>query len=149
MERREFLRCAAAGIGAAVAGGGLSRTLAAEPRLERRNERPDMTYVRLGRTNLAVSRIAHGSLHTNRDRLPVVARLYEAGVNLYDSSHVYGGGKAEEALGEFFAVHGITLQANLVQDFFEPLRVSNGIGGMFFKAVPPEKLTEFLRGERR
>jgi predicted aldo/keto reductase-like oxidoreductase len=106
MERREFLRCAAAGIGAAVAGGGLSRTLAAEPRLERRNERPDMTYVRLGRTNLAVSRIAHGSLHTNRDRLPVVARLYEAGVNLYDSSHVYGGGKAEEALGEFFADAG-------------------------------------------
>jgi len=106
MERREFLRCAAAGIGAAVVGGGLSRTLAAEPKLERRNERPGMAYVRLGRTHLAVSRIAHGSLNTNRDRLPVVAKLYEAGVNLYDTSQVYGGGRSEEALGEFFADAG-------------------------------------------
>ena len=106
MERRKFLRCAAAGIGAAVVGGGLSRTLAAEPNLERRNERPGMAYVRLGRTNLAVSRIAHGSVHTNRDRIPVLAKLYEAGVNLYDTSHVYGGGKAEEAIGEYFADAG-------------------------------------------
>jgi aryl-alcohol dehydrogenase-like predicted oxidoreductase len=106
MERRDFLRCAAAGIGATVVGGGRSRTLAAEPTLERRNERPGMTYVRLGRTNLAVSRIAHGSVHTNRDRIPVLAKLYEAGVNLYDTSHVYGGGKAEDAFGEFFADAG-------------------------------------------
>ena len=106
MERREFLRCAAAGIGAAVVGSGLSRTFAAEPNLQRRNERPGMVYVRLGRTNLAVSRIAHGTLHINRDRIPVLAKLYEAGVNLYDTSHVYGGGRSEEALGEFFADAG-------------------------------------------
>ena len=106
MERREFLRCAAAGIGAAMIGGGFSRSLAAEPKLERRNERPGMVYVRFGRTNLAVSRIIHGSLHTNRDRIPVLAKLYEAGVNFYDTSHVYGGGKSEEALGEFFADAG-------------------------------------------
>jgi hypothetical protein len=106
MERREFLRFAAAGIGAAAFGGGLSGALAAEPKLERRNERQGMAYVRLGRTNLAVSRIAHGSQHTTRDRIPVLAKLYEAGVNLYDCSHVYGNGKAEEAMGEFFADAG-------------------------------------------
>jgi predicted aldo/keto reductase-like oxidoreductase len=106
MERREFLRVAAAGIGAAMVGGELARASAAEPKLERRNERPGMTYARFGRTNLAVSRIVHGSLNTNRDRLPVVAKLYEAGVNLYDTSHIYGGGRSEEALGEFFADAG-------------------------------------------
>jgi len=106
MERREFLRFAAAGIGAAVVGGGLSPTFAAEPGLERRNERPGMVYVRFGRTNLAVSRIVQGCLHINRDRIPVLAKLYDAGVNLYDTSHVYGGGKSEETLGEFFADAG-------------------------------------------
>jgi aryl-alcohol dehydrogenase-like predicted oxidoreductase len=106
MERRQFLRCAVAGVGAAMVGGGWSRALAGEPQLERRNERPGMAYARLGRTNLAVSRIVHGSLQTNRDRIPLLARLYDAGVNFYDTSHVYGDGRSEEAMGEFFADNG-------------------------------------------
>ncbi|HUT34949.1 MAG TPA: aldo/keto reductase [Planctomycetota bacterium] len=105
MERREFLRYAAA-AGAVVLGGGAADASAGEPKAERRNEQPSMRYARLGRTNLMVSRIVHGSLHTNRERIPLLARLYEGGVNLFDTSHVYGGGRSEEAIGEFLSGDG-------------------------------------------
>ena len=101
MHRREFLRSAVA-AGCAVAGGRLGSAVAERPKLERRNERPAMKYARLGRTNLMVSRIAHGGQHTNKQRMPILAGLYEGGVNLFDTSHVYGGGRSEEAFGEFF-----------------------------------------------
>ncbi|MBM4039916.1 MAG: hypothetical protein FJ290_15535 [Planctomycetes bacterium] len=104
MERREFLRRAAAVAGVAALGG--AAPAAEEPKLERRNEQPTMRYARLGRTNLAVSRIVHGSLHTNRERIPLLAKLYEGGVNLFDTSHVYGGGRSEEAIGEFLSQDG-------------------------------------------
>ncbi len=103
MERRDFLRCAAAAAGAAAVG---SNVLAQEPKAERRNEQPSMRYERLGRTNLMVSRIVHGSLHTNKERIPLLAKLYEGGVNLFDTSHVYGGGRSEEAIGEFLSGDG-------------------------------------------
>ena len=105
MQRREFLR-RAAGIGCAAAGGRLGAALADKPKLERRNERPGMKYARLGRTNLRVSRIAHGSQHTNKQRIPILAKLYEGGVNLFDTSHVYGGGRSEQAFGEYFGQAG-------------------------------------------
>ena len=102
MDRREFLRrAAAAGVGlVALPAAG------AEPKLDRRNERPGMKYARLGRTNMVVSRITHGGQHTTRDRIPLLARLFEAGVNFFDTSHVYGGGRCEQAYGEFFGAGG-------------------------------------------
>ncbi len=103
MDRRQFLRRAAVAAGAAAAAGRPSNAAAAEPKLERRNERPSMDYARLGRTNFRVSRIAHGSLHTNRARIPLLARLYEGGVNLFDTASIYGGGRSERAFGEFFS----------------------------------------------
>ncbi len=106
MQRREFLRRGAVAAGAAMAAGRLPSALAAEPKLDRRNERAPMTYARLGRTNLMVSRITHGSLHTNRQRIPLLARLYEGGVNLFDTAHVYGGGRSEQAFGEYFSRDG-------------------------------------------
>ena len=106
MERREFLRRAVAGVGAAALGGGLSGAAAGQQGLERRNERPGMTYARLGRTNLMISRIGHGSLYTNMERIPLLDRLYEGGVNFFDTSHIYGGGRSEEAFGEFFGRNG-------------------------------------------
>ena len=104
MDRREFLCRAAGSVGAAAATGALSRVFAAapEPAPERRNEQAGMRYARLGRTNLMVSRIVHGSQLTTKERIPVLARLYEGGVNFFDTSHVYGGGRSEEAMGEFF-----------------------------------------------
>jgi hypothetical protein len=106
MERREFLRRAAAAAGASVLGGPLSDALAAEAKLERRNEQPGMDYARLGRTNLMVSRVTHGSLHTDQSKIPLLAKLFEGGVNLFDNSHVYGGGRSEEAFGEYFGAEG-------------------------------------------
>ena len=106
MERREFLRRGAAAAGAAAVAGRAPGGPAAEPKLERRNERPGMRYARLGRTNLMVSRITHGSLHTNRQRIPLLARLYEGGVNLFDTAPNYGGGRSEQAFGEYFGQGG-------------------------------------------
>ena len=103
MERREFLRCAATVAGAAVVGRSLPSVLGAEPKLERRNEQASMKYARLGRTNLMVSLIVHGSLHTTRERIPLLAKLYEGGVNLFDTAPNYAGGRSEEAFGEFFS----------------------------------------------
>ena len=62
-----------------------------------------MKYARLGRTNLMVSRITHGGLHTNTQRIPLLAKLYVGGVNLFDTGHVYGGGRSETAFGEYFS----------------------------------------------
>ncbi|MGB2821204.1 MAG: aldo/keto reductase, partial [Phycisphaerae bacterium] len=105
MQRREFLRGAVT-AGCVAAGGRLAGALGAEPKLEKRNERPAMKYARLGRTGLMVSRIGHGGQHTNTQRLPILAGLYEGGVNLFDTSHVYGGGRSEQAFGEFFGQGG-------------------------------------------
>jgi len=104
MERRQFLCTAAAGVGAALVGP--SATWAAEPKRERRHEAAGMVYTRFGRTNLNVSRIVHGSLHTNRQRIPLLARLYEGGVNWFDTAWKYGGGRSEEAFGEYFSHDG-------------------------------------------
>jgi len=104
MERREFLRRTV--VGAAALGTGLGRAAAGEPDLERRNERPTMQYARLGRTNLMVSRIVHGSLFTNMERLPLLERLMEGGVNYFDTAWKYGGGRSEEAFGAFFSQAG-------------------------------------------
>jgi len=96
-----------------------------------------MTYRRLGRTNLNVSRIVHGSLHTNRQRLPLLARLYEAGVNWYDTAWLYGGGRSEEALGEFFSQAGrrdkvfISTKANVIRH----IRSGKGIYAEVMKQV--------------
>jgi len=106
MQRRDFLRGAAA-AGCLAAGGGaidgLAEAPAAKPKLDRRNERAGMKYARLGRTNFMVSRITHGGLHTNTQRIPLLAKLHEGGVNLYDTGHVYGGGRSETAFGEYFS----------------------------------------------
>ncbi|MEA3368135.1 MAG: aldo/keto reductase, partial [Planctomycetota bacterium] len=122
MERRQFLRTAAAGVGAAALVPSLAWAAGgAEAALEHRLERPGMTYRRLGRTNLNVSRIVHGSLHTNRQRIPLLARLYEAGVNWFDTAWLYGGGRSEEALGEFFSAERrrdnifISTKANVIR----------------------------------
>ena len=103
MQRRDFLRGAAA-AGCLAAGSRLASGLAdKKPKLESRNEQRSMEYARLGRTNLKVSRITHGGLYTNTQRIPILAKLYEGGVNLFDTSHVYGGGRSEQAFGEFFS----------------------------------------------
>jgi len=123
MQRRDFLRTAAVGLGTAAFTPDVARPAPIdEKNLEHRRERPGMAYTRLGRTNLNVSRIVHGSLHTNRQRIPLLARLYEAGVNWFDTAWLYGGGRSEEAFGEFFSADRrrdnvfISTKANVVRN---------------------------------
>jgi aryl-alcohol dehydrogenase-like predicted oxidoreductase len=129
MERRKFLHRAAASVGAAAVAPKARRALAAEPKLERRNEQPSMEYARLGRTNLMVSRIVHGSLHTNRARIPLLARLHEGGVNLFDTANIYGGGRSERAFGEFFGQEGRREQVFICtkMDIRRQLRAGKGV----------------------
>ena len=70
-----------------------------------------MDYVRLGRSNLKVSRIGLGAmgmgdtswrswvLEEDASR-PIVAAAVEAGINLYDTCDFYSQGRSEEVLGK-------------------------------------------------
>jgi len=103
MKRRDFLgQATILTAGAVLAGPAKSP----KRKPERRNERPSMRYARLGRTGLMVSRIVHGGQFTNRQRIPLLAKLFEGGVNLFDTAHLYGGGRSEEAFGQFFSRDG-------------------------------------------
>ena len=65
-----------------------------------------MEYRKLGRSDLLVSEIALGSWLTYGGGVPraqaeaCVARAFDAGINFIDTANVYGGGAAEELLGE-------------------------------------------------
>lgn len=66
-----------------------------------------MKYRRLGRTELSVSEVGFGGAGighvwgatTNEDCLKAVRRAVDLGVNFFDTSPMYGGGRSEENLG--------------------------------------------------
>jgi aryl-alcohol dehydrogenase-like predicted oxidoreductase len=64
-----------------------------------------LTKVRLGKTDLMVTRLAMGCLPIQRRSMPDAVKLlqaaYEAGVNFYDTAHVYTDSEAK--IGEAFA----------------------------------------------
>jgi aryl-alcohol dehydrogenase-like predicted oxidoreductase len=69
-----------------------------------------MKYRRLGKTNLQVSEIGLGLWAAggddwgpvdDRDTLAAIARAFELGVNLFDTSDLYGHGHSEEVLGQW------------------------------------------------
>ncbi len=68
-----------------------------------------MRYRRLGRSEIEVSEIALGSWLTyghgiEREQTEACTRAaFDAGINLFDTSNVYGAGAAEEAWGEILA----------------------------------------------
>jgi uncharacterized protein len=63
------------------AGAKSTATAAAEPKLERRNEKPDIVYKRIGRTNLALSTIAFGGVELAPERMSSFDAAMDAGVN--------------------------------------------------------------------
>ena len=74
-----------------------------------------MKYRRLGKTNLQVSEIGLGLWAVggddwgpvdDRDSLAAIARAFELGVNLFDTSDLYGHGHSEEVLGQWLAARG-------------------------------------------
>src|SRR5262245_55744258 len=102
MNRREFIRTAAAT--AAVAS-----TARAEPAdgLIHRNERGDMPYRKLGRTNFMCSRLVFGggAALIGGKAVRLLNAAFDAGVNFYDlGSNAYYKG-SERAFAPFLAEH--------------------------------------------
>ena len=92
VDRRSFLGlgAAAAGLTAAKVVAGPMETPPAVPRIKR--------YVRLGRTELAVSDISFGSSRSDSPQL--VRHALARGVNYFDTAESYRSGDAERAMGE-------------------------------------------------
>ena len=110
MNRRKFIKLSAAAIGAPMLLG------AAEPEkkepaksddIVHRNERPSMTYRKLGRTNIMSSRLVFGcgAALAGGKAVRVLDRAFEAGINHYDigSNVAYKG--SESALAPFLKTH--------------------------------------------
>ena len=62
-----------------------------------------MDYIRLGKTNLLISRIAFGAMRLSESSVDenaavLVRKAYEAGINLYDTSRKYP--LSEKLLGD-------------------------------------------------
>ena len=115
MDRREFMKASAAILSAQALLG------AAEPEKKEpargdeaagaavvhRNERPSMTYRRLGRTNIMSSRLVFGcgAALAGGKAVRVLDRAFEVGINHYDvgSNLVYKG--SERSLAPFLKAH--------------------------------------------
>ncbi len=98
LDRRAFLKATAATVGAAAVTGHATADEGARPtdalpdvqvdpdKLIRLSENPRMTYRRLGRTNLMVSRIVAGWIREPA----LLRRMLASGVNYYDTARGYG-----------------------------------------------------------
>jgi len=97
ISRRGFLRTGAAGLGAALVSGRLSRSLSGAEDAARKASPPTETRV-LGRTNLNVTVIGFGTYGFSNPG--VLQKAIESGINLIETDRTYGNGQAEKAIGE-------------------------------------------------
>jgi aryl-alcohol dehydrogenase-like predicted oxidoreductase len=110
MDRREFIKISAAAIGAPVllaAANSETKEPAKADQSAHRNERPSMTYRKLGRTHIMSSRLVFGcgAALAGGKAVRVLDRAFEAGINHYDvgSNVVYKG--SERSLAPFLKAH--------------------------------------------
>ena len=100
-----------------------------------------MNYVSLGRTGLAVSRIALGCMSFGtpswRDWVlsedssqPLLAYALEAGVNFFDTANVYSSGKSEEVIGKFLNQNARRDDVVISTKMFYPSRETPGLLGL-------------------
>ncbi len=121
MERRDFIKTVAAGMGAAAAS-----ALPADAQVASGNavphagsvtaaigQHPDMKYRALGRTGEAVSLVGMGGFHlakpggmTNDEAIRVVHAGLDAGINFCDNCWDYNDGESEVRLGRALAMQG-------------------------------------------
>lgn len=97
MDRRDFLKSTAVGLGVAAAATSANgadsaqqATKVDEKDLIWRSKSPNMEYARLGRTNYMVSRIVSGQGGRAGDQKSLLPRLLAAGINYLDTARGYG-----------------------------------------------------------
>ena len=108
MQRRAFLKSstAATAAGLALYGAGAhqttaeAQTKALEKPAEWRNRQSGMAYRRLGRTGYMVSEVVMGGNTISPDNNDHVRMAVDMGLNYFDTSPAYGGGRSEEGYGE-------------------------------------------------
>lgn len=70
-----------------------------------------MKYGRIPGLEKPVSRIGQGTVMLNDANadpmLPLLDAVYESGINLFDSAHVYGGGGSDRAFGKWVRARGV------------------------------------------
>ena len=111
MDRRGFIRVsAAAAVGGStlLAGAGpVTKGANQDNALAIRNERPSMTYRKLGRTNIVSSRLVFGcgAALAGGKAVRLLDRAFEAGINHFDvGSNIYYKG-SEQSLAPFIKAH--------------------------------------------
>lgn len=115
LDRRDFMKISAVGLGtASLAGAPSARAESALVKktpgpdgLIHRNERPGMTYRKLGRTNFMASRLVFGcgAALAGGKAVRLLDQAFEAGINFYDiGSNAYYRG-SEKNLAPFLKAH--------------------------------------------
>ena len=109
LDRRKFIKLSTT---AAIGGSSLLKVLEAAGKetpqlgeLIHRNERPTMTYRKLGRTDFMAGRLVFGcgSALAGGKGLRLLDRAFEAGINYYDTGRPYG--DSESRLAPFLKAH--------------------------------------------
>ncbi len=98
ISRRSFLKTGAAGLGAALVSGPLSRCAAGAEQGAGKEEARQIEKRTLGRTNLKVTVIGFGTYGFSNPG--VLQKAIESGINLILTDRSYGNGEAEEAIGK-------------------------------------------------
>jgi len=127
LDRRQFLKTTAAGLGVAAVAG--SAETAAEKAPERRpvdskdliwrSKSPEMAYRRLGRTNFMVSRVVAGLGGKAGNQTSLWPRQLGRGVNYYDTARGYGNSEVnlKPFLGEYRKDAWVTSKASDVAGY--------------------------------
>ncbi|UCH63400.1 MAG: aldo/keto reductase [Fidelibacterota bacterium] len=112
MERGKFIKLLAAAAGvsktALLAAAGFKTRAQTKPaELIHRNERPAMTYRKLGRTNFMSSRLIFGCAGVlyGAKNIRILERAFEAGINHYDSGSEINYKGSERSLAPFLKAH--------------------------------------------
>jgi len=109
INRRAFFKSAAgAGIAAALASGSVLAAAAdankpAEPNKPAKQTYPQVPTRLLGRTKIPVPVLSLGTMFDLIDNQIILYKSLQWGVNYWDTSNFYAGGKSEEGIGMFFA----------------------------------------------
>lgn len=155
VDRRDFLKTTAAGLGAAAAAPALlhgdepkATATVDEKKLDVRTKVPTMEYRRLGRTNYLCSRVVQGF----GGEESLWRRLLAKGVNYWDTGWGYNEGNHEKSLKPFLADNRdklwITSKATGIAGYN---RIDDEVRKLYLQAMkdflPEEKYTSLENGE--